>query len=108
MAFSEDEIILCTYAVLYGSRDIGGIESIQVANRSVASIQMKIQNIAAMLDERGIRRFSHVSPLSGLPAGQRGRLTNWKVVEPLTRLSRAQLLERCQAILTNSEASRDR
>lgn len=101
--FTRDEIILCTYAVLYGDRDLGGIEAIQsLTNRSSGSIRMKIQNIAAMLDDAGIRRFSTVSPLTGLPPGQRGRSTNWEVVEPLTRRSRSDLLGDCRAVLASA------
>lgn len=101
--FTREEIILCTYAALYGDRDLGGVEAIQtVTNRGIGSIRMKIQNIAAMLDDAGVRRFSTVSGLTGLPPGQHGRSTNWEIVEPLTRRSRSELLNECRRILAAS------
>jgi hypothetical protein len=101
--FTREEIILCTYAALYDDRDLDGVEAIQtVTNRGTGSIRMKIQNIAAMLDDAGVRRLSTVSPLTGLPPGQTGRSTNWDIVEPLTRLSRPELLSRCRSILSSS------
>ena len=54
--FSHEEIILCAYAARFDGRDIGGIDAIHgIGARSRASIRMKIKNIAAMLDEEGIR-----------------------------------------------------
>jgi hypothetical protein len=98
--FTADEILLCTYAAMYDATDFGGLSKIEaIANRSLASIQMKIQNIAAMVDEAGIARSSHVSPLTGRPPGETGRKTNWEIVEPLSRLPRQALLERCRKIL---------
>ena len=59
--FTPDEIVLCTYAAMYDARDFGGVSKIQgLTNRSRASIQMKIQNIASMVDEAGISRSSDV------------------------------------------------
>lgn len=98
--FTRDEIVLCTYAALYGARDLEGPESIeQLTHRSMDSIVMKIQNIEAMLDDFGVPRLTKTQGLSGLPRGQRGRRTNWEVVEPLTRVPRQELLNRCRAIL---------
>ena len=88
---------------MYEASDFGGERRIAaLTNRSPASIQMKIQNIAAMLDQAGIRRESVVSPLTGLPHGQSGRMTNWEWVEPLTRVDRKALLERCHRIIAGS------
>jgi hypothetical protein len=97
--FTYEEIVLCTYAAMYDVRDFGGVEQIEAIKcRSMASIMMKIQNIAAMLDEAGIQRYSVISPLTGLPHGRTGRTTNWDVVELLCRLPRKSLLDKCRAI----------
>ena len=104
--FTPDEIVLCTYAAMYDAGDFGGLSKVEdLANRSRASIQMKIQNIAAMIDEAGIPCNSDVSPLTGLPTGQIGRSTNWDIVEPLSRFSRQTLLERCRQILASSDGA---
>jgi hypothetical protein len=52
-----------------------------------------------MLDEEGVTRESAVIPLSGLPAGQQGRRTNWDVVSELVSLTREQHLAECRHIL---------
>jgi hypothetical protein len=104
--FTPDEIVLYTYAAMYDAADFGGISKIEgLTNRSRASIQMKIQNIASMVDEAGISRSSDVSPLTGLPTGETGRKTNWAFVEPLSRLSQQTFLERCRRILVSSDGA---
>jgi hypothetical protein len=60
---------------------------------------MKIQNIASMLDEAGVQRYSDESPLTGRPPGESGRKTNWEIVEPLSRLSKQEFLEKCKSII---------
>ena len=101
--FTPDEITLCTYAAMYEAADFGGESKIEkLTHRSPGSIRMKIQNIAAMLDQADIPRQSSVTPLTGLPAGQTGRTTNWETVEPLTRLSRKVFLEKCHAIFAST------
>jgi hypothetical protein len=98
--FTKDEIVLCTYAALYDATDFGGVSRIEsITHRSLDSIQMKIQNIAAMVDEAGVARSSNVSPLTGLPQGQSGRKTNWDIVEPLCKLSRQTFLQQCRHVL---------
>ena len=98
--FTRDEIVLCTYAAIYDASDFGGISKIEdLTHRSLASIKMKIQNIAAMLDEAGAKRYSNVSPLTGLPQGQTGRMTNWEIVEPLYKLPKQALFQKCRSIL---------
>jgi hypothetical protein len=105
-AYTKDEIALCTYAARFDVHDIGGIEAIRsLSGRSEASIQMKIQNIAAMLDEAGIARESDVSALTGVPADQSGRRTNWDWVEPLASISKAQLLSTCKRITNEVKRS---
>jgi hypothetical protein len=99
--FTDDEIVLCTYAALYDAEDFGGVSRIEkLTNRSRSSIKMKIQNIAAF-HEAGIRRHSRVSPLTGLTTGRSGRTTNWKTVEPLAKLTKQSLFEKCCRILGN-------
>jgi hypothetical protein len=44
-------------------------------------------------------RENRIAPLTGRPAGEAGRLTNWEWVEPLARMPRDELLEQCRAIL---------
>src|SRR5438067_2522837 len=102
--FTPDELTLCTYSAMYEAADFGGASKIaSLTKRSPASIRMKIQNIAAMLDQAGVRRESVVSPLTGLPRGQVGRTTNWEMVEPLTKMDRNALLDRCQRILASAQ-----
>jgi hypothetical protein len=104
--FTADEIVLCTYAAMYDASDFGGVSRIEsIMNRSLASIQMKIQNIASMVDEAGIARSSKISPLTGLPSGETGRMTNWEIVEPLFNLPRQDLLERCRNILARCDGA---
>lgn len=98
--FTSDEVVLCTYAAMYDARDFGGVPVIhRLRGRSVDSIKMKIQNIAAMLDEEGIARSSDYPPLTGRPPGQGGRRTNWEWVKPLTRLPRSEFRMKCAAIV---------
>lgn len=98
--YTKEEIILCTYAAIYDANDFGGINKIQsLEDRSIASIKMKIENIASMLDENGIQRFNTVSPLTGLPAGEIGRRTNWDIVSTLYNLKKTEFLEMCLAIV---------
>jgi hypothetical protein len=85
--------------------DIGGVPAIQrLTGRSGKSVMAKIQNIAAMLDEEGIRRENSVAPLTGAPPrGQKGRRTNWSWVKPLTAMSRAELLGHCEMVFSESK-----
>lgn len=98
--FTRAEVVLCAYAARFDSDDFGGVDAIHALTaRSRDSLQLKVLNIAAMLDEEGISRESAVIPLSGLPAGQRGRRTNWDVVSELVSLTREQHLAECHSIL---------
>ncbi len=93
--FTKDEIILCTYAAMYGVEDFGGIDEIySLQHRSISSIKMKIMNIASMLDENGIKRFNYdrVPPLTGLTTGKRGRRTNWDLVSTLYAIDKNEFL----------------
>jgi len=97
--YTEEEIILCTYLALYSTSEFNEIDIHRIFNRPVSSIKMKIQNIAAMLDEEGIKRHSRIKGLSGLPTGKKGRRTNWNWVEKLVRLSKDDLFSKCETIL---------
>ena len=103
--FTRAEVVLCAYAARYHGDDFGGVEAIHsLTARSRDSIQLKVLNIAAMLDEEGITRESDVNPLSGLPAGQQGRRTNWDVVSELVPLSREHHMLECRSILQEASA----
>lgn len=98
--FTSDEVTLCAYAAMYDADDFGGVQRIEsLTNRSAASIKMKIQNIAAMLDEWGFERHNDIRALTGRPPGEAGRMTNRDQVKPLTSLQQPKFLELCNAIL---------
>ena len=99
--FSEEEITLCTYAAIYDAKDFGGLDKIhKIRLRKIGSIEMKIRNIATMLDEKRIPRFNtKISPLTGLPPGKKGRMTNWDVVEKLYPLDKDAFLKMCKQIV---------
>ena len=102
--FTQDEIVLCTYAALYDVNDFGGQSMIySLTHRSRASITMKIANIAAMLDEVSVRRYNNVTPLTGLPQGQVGRKTNWDIVGSIYKLSKHEFLKKFQDILVKNQ-----
>jgi hypothetical protein len=101
-SYTEDEVKLCTYAALYDEIEFGSVDTIhELTGRSKSSIKMKIQNIAAILDEEGIKRNKRVSALSGMPPGADGRRTNWVTIEPLTRLTRDDFRSMCRKIVDN-------
>lgn len=79
--YTENEIIVCAYIARFGRDDFNESDIEKIANRSLSSIKMKVQNIAAMLDESGVKTSDQVSKLTDLPAGQTGRKTNWDVVK---------------------------
>jgi hypothetical protein len=108
LPFRHDEIVLCAYAARFNGDDFPGIDAIHsLLGRSRASIQMKIQNIAAMLEEQGIVRSNEVSPLSGRTTGEQGRRTNWDIVSGLLRLSREEHLAECHRILQSVPNNED-
>jgi predicted HNH restriction endonuclease len=103
--FTRGEIILCTYAARFDAEDFGGVEAIHTLGlRSEDSIKLKIQNIAAMLDEEVVSRDNDVPGLTGLPQGQIGRRTNWDWVSELVLLSRADLLAECRRVLDSEQS----
>ena len=98
--YTSDEIVLCTYAAIYNVDNLGGYFAIcQLTGRRVSSVKMKVRNIAELMDENQVPRFSSVSGLTGTTTGQPARQTNWDIVRPLTLLNKGTLLERCQGIL---------
>jgi len=97
--FTEKEIVLCTYLAIYETNTFIVTDINKICNRPVSSIKMKIQNIAAMLDEENITRYSTVKGLSGVTSGAKGRRTNWNWIEVLLDLSQANLLSQCETIL---------
>lgn len=101
---TPQELTLCTYAALYDAQDFGGVEAIySLGFRSLDSIKMKIQNIAAMFDEEGIPRNGSVKGLSGKPQGESGRRTDWDFVSKYTRVSQAEHLKECFAVLDDAQ-----
>lgn len=110
--YTNEEVTLCTYAAMYDSNDFGGNNAILNLRRppnpthSMASIKMKIMNIASMLDERGIQRENDtISPLTGKTTGEYGRTTNWDVVQRLYGLAKEDLLQKCLTIIENARNS---
>jgi hypothetical protein len=102
-AYTENEIILCTFIARFGIGLITEEMISDLENRSVASIKMKIQNIIYMLDEAGVPRDINGSPLSGMPPGKGGRWTNWDIVENLCTLSKKSFLKMCFKIIKAKE-----
>ncbi len=104
--FTKDEIILCTYAAIFNENDFGGIRKIHnLADRSLSSIKMKIQNIASMLDEQGIKRYNYdkVKALTGKTTGESGRRTNWNIVNLYIDKPKDVFLTECNEILRKQE-----
>jgi hypothetical protein len=63
---------------------------------------MKVQNIAAMLDEEGYHSSNEVSKLTGLPAGEKGRRTNWDIVKQYIEMPKNEYHKKCIEILVKS------
>jgi hypothetical protein len=98
-SYSEDEVVLCTYIARFGRGFFNEKRIGRLQNRSESSIKMKVQNIAAMLNEEGYEHNSEVSMLSGLTTGEQGRKTNWDVVSTLVNLTKVELKDKCKVIL---------
>ena len=107
--YTMDEVTLCAYAALYDAHDFGGLDKIisleknPSQRRSIASVTMKIQNIASMLDEHRVERQSNVSPLTGLTTGKKGRKTDWNRVEICLSLRKEDFLRKCMQIIETSQ-----
>ena len=96
--FTENEIVLCTYIARFGRAKYDESAIHNWCSRSLGSIKLKVQNIAAMLDEEGYPFSSRVTPLSGRPHGETGRRTNWNVVSSLVQLSQGAHYAKCISI----------
>lgn len=98
--YTENEIIVCTYISRFGYNDFTESDVEKITNRSLSSIKMKVQNIASMLDESGAETSDQVSKLTGLPAGQTGRKTNWDIVKNYKQLPKSEHRKKCLEILS--------
>lgn len=96
--YTENEIVLCTYIARFGRDSFSEEKIILLEDRSINSVRMKVSNIAAMLSEEGYKYSPEVSCLSGVPPGEKGRRTNWNIVEKLLSLEEHELKERCNKI----------
>lgn len=97
--YSKNEIILCTYIARFGNSEIDEYDVYKLQNRSLSSIKMKIQNIASMLDEKGHKTESSIPKLTGMKSGQKGRRTNWDIVQNYTNLNQDEFRSKCNLIL---------
>lgn len=104
--FTPDEVALCAYIAMHGREGISEDMVQEISNRSLASIKLKVQNIAAMLREEGYRCSPQVSSLTGLPAGKMGRSTNWDVVSTLPLKDKAAFLSLCQELFEKHDLKR--
>lgn len=96
--FTKQEIVLCTYIAKFGRGYFKEKKITCLENRSEDSVKMKVQNIAAMLKERGVPHSPDVSALSGVTTGEKGRRTNWDIVEPITETSKEEHKQMCKKI----------
>ena len=100
-AYTEDEVILCAYIALYEGALLSEKKIAGIGERSEGSVKMKVQNIAAMLDDKGIARNTKVSALAGLPAGESGRETDWPLVKDLVNLGKKDHWAKCKEVIAN-------
>ena len=100
-AYTEDEVILCAYIALYEGALLSEKKIAGIGKRSEGSVKMKVQNIAAMLDDKKISRNTNVSALAGLPSGESGRETDWPLVQGLVDLGKKDHWSKCKAIIAN-------
>jgi hypothetical protein len=97
--YTSEDIVLCTYIARFGTGLLPESRVAKYGGRSVDSVKMKVGNIVAMLDEKGIERCPDIAPITGMPQGQAGRETNWSQVEHLVTLDKADLWAQCKKIL---------
>ena len=103
-AYTNNEIVLCTYLALYGESFFLITKKIAtIGKRSEASVKMKVQNIAAMLDEAGVDRSQDIKALTGVTTGQDGRKTNWDVVSQLLKISKEEHKQMCKEIILSCQ-----
>lgn len=99
--YTDDELILCAYIALYGRVLLIEKKIASTFKRSEASIIMKVQNITAMLDEKGMKRSKDISALTGVTTGKEGRRTNWDIVSELINLGKDEHKKLCKEIIYN-------
>jgi hypothetical protein len=97
--YTSEDIVLCTYIARFGTGLLPESRVAKYGGRSVDSVKMKVGNIVAMLDEKGIEKCPDIAPITGMQQGETGRRTNWLQVERLVTLDRADLLAQCREIL---------
>ena len=97
--FTKEEIVLCTYIARFGKQEFNEDDISNLKDRSISSIKMKVQNIAAMLDEEGHETSENISKLSGKTTGEKGRRTNWDIVSTLVFKTQNELLNECEKII---------
>lgn len=97
--YSKDEIVLCTFIARFGRDRFDEGDIYTLKERSVSSIKMKVQNIAAMLAEEGYDTHGNVSQLSGKTTGEKGRRTNWDIVEKLAELNKVEFSRICETLI---------
>lgn len=98
--YTENEIIVCTYIARFGRDDFSENDIVEIKKRSLSSIKMKVQNIASMLHEAGVKTSGEISKLTGLPTGQRGRKTNWDIVKQYIKMPKDEHRKRCLDIIS--------
>ena len=97
--YTDEEIVLCTYIARYRTALLTEARVARYGGRTADSVIMKVGNIVAMLDEKGIERCPDIAPLTGVAHGETGRETNWSQVEHLVTLDKADLWAWCKKIL---------
>jgi len=97
--YTENEVVLCAYIALFDTALLNTKKITSIAGRSEASIKLKVQNIAAMLDHKSIKRNQNITALTGLVRGETGRDTDWEVVEPLIQMGKEAHWKKCKGIL---------
>lgn len=98
--YTEQEVVLCAYIALYGSGLLSEKKIANFGTRSEGSVKMKVQNIAAMLDDKGISRCADIKALSGMPPGESGRETDWPIVKKVVVSGKAEHWAQCKSILS--------
>ena len=97
--YTKNEVILCTYVARFGRNEFDENDIHNFSNRSLASIKLKVQNIASMLSENGYETNKSVSKLTGKPPGKKGRTTNWEIVQNFVELTKSDFNQICNEIL---------
>jgi hypothetical protein len=100
--YTKEEITLCIYIARFGRAQFDESDIQHLENRSVASIKMKVSNIAAMLVEEGHDIHQDIPTLTGKTTGKKGRKTNWDIVSNLVYYKKERLFDLCQTISDTS------